>query len=153
MTGLLVGEGVGLFEGLFVVGANVGDGVIGAEVTGAFDGDRVIGAEVTGALDGDGVTGAAVIGALDGDGVTGALDGDGVTGLAVPLPHTIPLYEMTTRAGLGDALVSIDSNVIVTSLPVPSKLAIVCVPPTDNLASSSDSLYAVPSDPVDVIIT
>ena len=140
MTGFLVGDGVGFFEGLFVVGANVGDGVIGADVTGAFDGGAVIGADVTGAFDGDEVIGAAVIGALDGDEVTGALDGTGVTGLAVPLPHTIPLYEMTTRAGLGDVVASIDSNVIVTSLPVPSKLTIVYVPPIDNLASSSDSL-------------
>jgi hypothetical protein len=126
VTGAVVGLCVGLLVG--AVGEKVGD------VVGDFVG--------------------VCVGLLVGGDVTGALDGDGVTGARVEDPQTMPSYEITTRAGFGDVLVSIDSNFTVRAFPVFSKLTMVYDPPRLSLARSSDSAYPVPSpDGTDVIIT
>ena len=77
----------------------------------------------------------------------GAGVGDGVPS------HETPAYSIRTFATPGLVAVLIDSTVITTSLPVPSKLVIVYDPPALNLASSSDSAYPSPSAPALVMVT
>jgi hypothetical protein len=146
--------------GLPVTGAFVGEKLgflVGLPVTGAFVGLRVgllVGAVGEKVGDGVGDFVGVCVGLLVGGDVTGAFDGDGVTGARVEDPQTMPSYEITTRAGFGDVLVSIDSNFTVRSFPVFSKLTMVYNPPGLSLAKSSDSAYPVPSpDGTDVIIT